>query len=242
MEKNYKIIFYSKQRSLYILCIAFFPFFFVFIPLIAKGMVSQGILIGGFIWMILGIIFYCFPIFLKRYAKAHYQVKIDAEGIQFDNIKPYLWKKLQQPLRINFDQLISYLYDINNDFYMFRLRLKTGKKIIFFRDFIDCEDDFEIFLTDFEKALKAYNNSKKTDNQINEEKLIIDNTVFLWVKVVVTILIVVVLTLILMASVILLILKKISNQERLVILIVFVPLILVMIWTIIPTVKRLRKN
>jgi len=231
MEKNYKIIFYSKQRMLYALLIPFLCTFFS-VPLMVKGLIPREIVIGGLFWLILGTIVSVFPIFPKFYAKAIYQAEIDPEGIQLDNIKPYLWGKLQQSLRINFNELKSYKYEPSNNFAMFRLRLRTGKKIKFDQYFFDCKDDFDVFLMDFEKAIKVYNKSTNKDNQINAEKLIMDNKVFLWV-------VAVIITLMVISAVVLISIKGISNPKAFVSIFVFLgPLG----WVISQVIKGLKKK
>jgi len=232
MEKNYKIIFYSKQRIIYVFLIPFLFTFFFFVPLMAKGLIQKEIVIGGLIWLMLGITVAFIPIFPKLYAKAIYRAEIDSEGIQLDNIKPCLWGKLQQPLRVNFNELKSYKYEPSNNFAMFRLRLRTGKKIKFDQYFFDCKDDFDVFLRDFEKALKVYNKSKDTDNQINAENLIMNNKIFLWVVAVIIMLVVI-------SAVILISIKGISNPKAFISIFVFLgPLG----WVISQVVKGLKKK
>jgi len=232
MEKNYKIIFYSKQRILYIIFIPLFCLV-VLAPLRGKGLliIPKEIMIGLCIWVILGILT-LLPIFPKFYAKAVYLAKIDPEGILLDNIKPYLWGKLQQPLRVKFNELKSYKYEPSNNFDMFRLRLKTGKKIKFDRYFFDSKDDFYVFLWNFEKAIKVYNKSTDKDNQINAEKLIMDNKVFLWV-------VAVIIMLMAISAVVLISIKGINNPKAFVSIFVFLgPLG----WVISQVIKGLKKK
>ena len=233
MEKNYKISFYSKKRIFYVVGIPFFFFFLVSVPLIVNApdnLIIRNILVGGITLATLAV-FTLFPHVPKLYAKAIYQVKIDTEGILFENIKPILWGKLQAPVRINFSELKSYKYEPSNNFDMFRLRLKTGKKIRFDRYFFDSNDGFDIFFRDFQKTLRIYNKSKDTDNKINEENLIMNNKVFLWA-------VAVVLTAIIIGSIMLICIKGISNPKGFVsILVVFAPLV----WVIRQIIKGLKK-
>lgn len=230
MEKNYTIIFYSKQRILYVFGIPFFFVLFVLVPLMANKLITKEIVIGGLVLLIAAIfIAFFFP---KLYAKSIYEAKIDTEGIEFENIKPYLWGKLQDPLRIHFNELKSYKYEPNYNFDMLRLRLKTGKKIKFFQYSLDNNDEFNVFFSDFEKLLKSFNESKEVDNQIKKEKLIMENKVYLWV-------LAVLITLLVSGSIVLISFKGINNPKGIVsLLITLSP----MIWLINQVVKGLRKK
>jgi hypothetical protein len=215
---------------LVLICI--FLGFPICIPLANLGVIGKEIVFVGVSITVLGFFAIGIPIFPKLYAKTVYQVKIDTEWILFECIKPYLWSKPSEPIRVNLNDLKSFKYEPSNNFDLFRLRLKSGKKIRFYQYFFDNKDDFDVFLRDFRKAVTNYNKENSTITPIEEEKSIMENKYFLWI-------VAVIISVIFIGTILLLIFKGVSNPKGIIaILIVLGPLS----WVITQVVQGLKKK
>ena len=228
MEKKFEIIFYSKWRfaTMFLLSIiSVIPITLIFYPL---GLIGQ-IIIG--IYLIIGALL-TFFILPKYIAKGILQITSDAEGFQFDWVKPYWGSNPKQLQRISLDALKSYKYESSYNFSTLKLRLKLGGRIKLHRWYNDSNDDFDKFMTHFKRTIESYNKKKSTATVIEKEKSIMENRSFL-------IAIGLVIGVIFIATILLLIFKGVSNMKGIIpILIVLGPLI----WVIIRIIKGLQKT
>lgn len=138
---------------------------------------------------------------------------------------------IAQLIRIDWKELKSYKYEPSSNFDLFRLRLRNGKKIKFYRFYYDIDDDFDVFMQDFRRKVKIYNKTNST-NPIEEEKLIMNNKIFLWI-------VTVILIIVFIGTIILLAFKGVSNIKGIMsILIILGPLA----WVMNQIIKGLRKS
>ena len=228
MNKNYKVIVYSKWRFvilflLYIVSIIPITLFFLH-----YGITGQ-IIIG--IHLVIGTVLAFFV--LPRYiSKAILLISSDTEGFQLDWVKPYWGSKPKLTQRVRLDELKSYKYESSYNFSTLKLRLKSGSRIQLHRWYNDSNDDFDKFMTHFKRTIESYNKKKSTTAVIEKEKLIMENRTFL-------IAIGLLIGVIFIATILLVIFKGVSNWKGIIyLLIVLGPLI----WVVIQIVKGLQKD
>lgn len=227
MEKKYRVIQYSKIRFACILIPSWLSGFPLAMLLIPNGIAAQ-IILGV---LAIAIVFSSLFVFPKYIAKAILLISTDAEGFQFDWVKPYWGSKPKPTQRVRLDELKSYKYESSYNFSTLKLKLKSGSRIQLHRWYNDSNDDFDKFMNHFKRSIESYNKKKSTTAVIEKEKSIMENRTFL-------IAIGLLIGVIFIATILLLNFKGVSNIKGIIpILIVFAPLI----WVIIQIVKGLQK-
>ena len=231
MEKRYKINHYSTLRF----TLPFFaPFGFLFLiclPLSIMGFIgNEVILVVLAIWL-LGIALTFIPFIPKPYAKSVYQARIDTDRVVFECIKPCLWSKSKPALQVNFNELKSYDFDKNLFFDVLKLKLQSGKKLLFQRQVSDKNEDLEIFVRNFKEAVEQYNQAHSVSKPIEKGKTLMDNKIFLWI-------LAVVFGLIIAVGIVLLIVTETNRNQLIRFLIVIAP----SVWVFNQVVKGLKKK
>lgn len=226
MRKEFKIISYSKSRSVFSLVVELLMLVPIIIFFLKYRLVGQ-IMIGVF-----AITFVALSFILPKYtAKALLLISVDAEDFQFDWIKSYWGSKAKQSVKFSLKELKSYKYESSYNFSTLKLRLKSGEKLKFHRWYNDSNDDFDKFMTCLKRAIENYNKKKSTVATIEKEKLIMENKSFL-------IIVGLIIVAIFITTIFLFIHKGVSNIKGIVpILIVLGPLI----WVIIQVIEGLQK-
>lgn len=227
MERNFKVIIYSKWRFAITFLFSVISSGFIVFFLNRLGLIGQ--IIAG-VYIISATFFSLFT--LPKYtAKALLLISSDTEGFQFDWVKPYWGSKPKLTQRVRFDELKSYKYESSYNFSTLKLRLKSGSRIQLHRWYNDSNDDFDKFMTLFKHTIESYNKKKSTTAVIEKEKSIMENRPFL-------VAIGLLIGVIFIATILLIIFKGVSNLKGIIpILIVLGPLI----WVIIRIVKGLQK-
>lgn len=228
MERNFKVIIYSKWRFAVTFMLSVITSGFIMFFLNNLGFIGQ-LIACVYLFSATFISLFILP---KKIAKAILLISTDTEGIQFDWIKPYWGSKRKPTQRVCLDELKSYKYESSYNFSTLKLRLKSGSRIQLHSWYNDSNDDFDKFMTHFKRNIENYNKKKSTTVVIEKEKLIMENRTFL-------IAIGLLIGMIFMATILLLIFKGVSNIKGIIpIFIVLGPLI----WVIIQIVNGLRKT
>lgn len=228
MERNFKVIIYSKWRFAVTFMLSVITSGFIMFFLNNLGFIGQ-LIACVYLFSATFISLFILP---KKIAKAILLISTDTEGIQFDWIKPYWGSKRKPTQRVRLDELKSYKYESSYNFSTLKLRLKSGSRIQLHSWYNDSNDDFDKFMTHFKRNIENYNKKKSTTVVIEKEKLIMENRTFL-------IAIGLLIGMIFIATILLLIFKGVSNIKGIIsIFIVLGPLI----WVIIQIVNGLRKT
>lgn len=125
MDKNYRIIHYSKIRFACILIPSWLSSLPLSMLLLPFGLIGQIIL--GILAIVL--VFASLFIIPNYFAKAILVIYVDTEGFQFDWIKPYWGSKRKPTQRVRLDELKSYKYESSYNFSTLKVRLKSGSRI-----------------------------------------------------------------------------------------------------------------
>lgn len=228
MEKSYKVICYSKWRFAVLLLISLFTMLPITVFFLRFGTAGQIVII--FFAVVLSI----FPLFVlpKYVAKAILLISFDKEGFQLEWVKPYFGNKPKPIQCVRFDELKSYKYTPSYSFSTLKLVLKSDSKIQLHQWYNDSNDDFDKFMTHFNRTVEIYNKKKSTTIVIEKEKLIMENRTFL-------VMIGLLIGVVFIATILLIILKGVSNIKGIIsILIVLGPLI----WVVAQIVNELQKD
>lgn len=228
MERNFKVIIYSKWRFAvtFLLSVIFSGFIVFFLN--GLGLIGQ-IIAGVYMISATFISLFTLP---KYIAKAILLITSDADGLQVDWIKPYWGNKSKPIQRIRLDEIKSYKYESSYNFSTLKLRLKSGSRVQLHRWYNDDNDDFDKFMTHFKRAIESYNKKKSTTVAIEKEKSIMENKTFL-------IVIGILIGMIFIATIMLLIFKGMNNMKGIISVLIFLgPLI----WVITQIVKGLQKT
>jgi len=227
MERNFRVIIYSKWRFAITFLFSILSSGFIVFFLNSLGLIGQ-IIFGVYILSAAFISLFILP---KYISKAILLISTDTEGFQFNWVKPYWGSKPKHTQRVRLDELKSYKYESSYNFSTLKLKLKSGSRIQLHRWYNDSNDDFDKFMTHFKRTIESYNKKKSTTAVIEKEKSIMENRTFL-------IVIGLLIGVIFIATILLIIFKGVSNMKGIIpILIVLGPLI----WVIIRIVKGLQK-
>lgn len=175
MENIFKIFCYSKFRFT---LIVFLPI--IILPILVTIVKNT---IGG-VWeyvvgiIIIGLVIYSWFKSPKYFAKSVLQITIIPEGIIISSVKPFYGFKNSEDNLVRFDDIKTYKYEVSNNFSVFKINLKNGKKIVINRWYNDSNDEFDKFFTFFERKIKSYNKSNPW-SLIVKKKLLMEDKRFL---------------------------------------------------------------
>jgi hypothetical protein len=175
MERNFKVMIYSKWRFAITFLFSVISSGFIVFFLNRLGLIGQ-IIAGVYIISATFISLFTLP---KHVAKAILLISTDTEGFQFDWVKPYWGSKPKLSQRVSFYELKSYKYESSYNFSTLKLRLKSGSRIQLHHWYNDSNDDFDKFMTHFKQTIESYNKKKSTTVDIKKEKSIMENRTFL---------------------------------------------------------------
>jgi hypothetical protein len=227
MEKKFVVNCYSKWRFLLVLFfLMLFLALFMFFPLKFS---KYGETIGVILIFLSLIPFFYTP---KYFAKTILEITSDGINYNFEWIKPYWGFKLFPPVAFALSDVKTYKYEPSNQFHLFRIKLKSGQKIVLHQYEWDSKDDFQDFVDYFQRIVKNHNKKKSTIEPIKSEPLIMENKKFL-------IFLAIIISLIIIAAIVLISLKGINNPKGIIpILIILGPLF----WVIQQIIVGLRKK
>lgn len=169
--------------------------------------------------------------FSKYTSKTVLDITSDGMFYHFEWKKPYLGFKLLPAMSFSLTDIKTYKFEPSNQFHLFRIKLKSGQKIVLHQYEWDSRDDFREFVYFFERAVKNYNKKKSTITPIASEPLIMENKTFL-------IFLAVLISIIIVSAIVLISIKGVNNPKG------FLPILIVLgplVWVIRIIVKGLKK-
>jgi hypothetical protein len=229
MEKKFIINCYSKWRYVVILVLVLIlPGIFSYILFKYRILdINEWIL---FVFNVLLTLLFFFN-FSKYFSKTILEITTDRINYNFEWKNPYLGFKLLPAMSFSISDIKSYKFEPSNHFHLFKIKLKSGQKIVLHQYEWDSNDDFQDFVDYFQRIVKNHNKKKSTVEPIMPEPSIMENKKFL-------IFLAILITIIFISAIVLISTKGINNPKGILpILIVLGPLI----WVISLIVKGLRK-
>lgn len=173
VEKKYRIISYSKAKSLmamFVPLLLLLLLFYVLIPYLSFSLFRN---LGVLIISILSIMSYF--ILPKYVARQIIDITFSNEGLAFEYL-PNLFLHVNLKRVVCFKDIATYKYEPSYNFVSFKITLSNGEKVVIHRWFNDDEDQFFSFYTEFERKIKGLNIS---GHKIEKEKLLMENKKFL---------------------------------------------------------------
>lgn len=229
MEKKFQINNYSKYRFLMVVFIPIIIIPIIVIPIV-KMIVNENWQLISFI-IVSGL--YLLNSFKtpKYLAKAILQIICEAKTVRITCLKPFgIWSN-QKEYVFTINEVKAYKYEPSRSFETFWIQLVNGEKVVVHRWNNDWNDDFDRFLSLFEKMVKKHNKANK-ENPIVEKQSIMENKTVLGI-------LAIVLGIVVSGSIFLVFNYGIRDLKGVVFLLIALPSL---IWAVVKVVKGLKRK